>query len=150
VAVEVEVDTGTGEIRVPRMCAVGDAGRALHPTSARRQVEGGAIMGLGLALYEQTLYTQTGLINGDGWAYRVATAGDVPEALTVVLLENRDGPGPFGAKGVAQTSLPCVAPAIANAVHAAVGVRLIEVPFTPERVLNAIHDAATVPAGGHR
>jgi CO/xanthine dehydrogenase Mo-binding subunit len=150
VAVEVEVDTGTGEIRVPRMCAVADAGRALHRTSATRQVEGGAIMGLGLALFEQTQYTQAGLINGDGWAYRVATAEDVPDQLTVVLVENRDGPGPFGAKGVAQTSLPCVAPAIANAVHAAVGVRLTEVPFTPERVLNALRDAAPVPAGDHR
>ncbi len=122
-AVEVEVDTRTGEIRIPRMCAVADAGRALHRTSSIRQVEGGAIMGIGLALYEELHYTEAGLANGDGWSYRVATAADVPERFDVVLVENRDGPGPFGAKGIAQTSLPCVAPAIANAVHAAVGVR---------------------------
>jgi CO/xanthine dehydrogenase Mo-binding subunit len=148
VAVEVEVDTRTGEVRVTRMCAVADAGRALHRTSAIRQVEGGAIMGLGLALFEELDYSPAGLVNGDGWRYRIATTTDVPGDLRVVLVENRDGPGPFGAKGIAQTALPCVAPAIANALHDALGVWLTDVPFTPQRVLRALTDRAPVPTGG--
>ncbi|HEY1487814.1 MAG TPA: xanthine dehydrogenase family protein molybdopterin-binding subunit [Micromonosporaceae bacterium] len=138
VAVDVDVDVRTGQIRVRRICAVADAGAALHRTSAIRQVEGGAIMGLSLALYEELRYDETGLLNGDGWAYRIATIDDVPAEFSTILVENRDGPGPFGAKGLAQTSLPCMAPAIANAVFDAVGVRLTEVPFTPERVLRAL------------
>ncbi|HEY2793081.1 MAG TPA: molybdopterin cofactor-binding domain-containing protein, partial [Micromonosporaceae bacterium] len=146
VAVDVDVDVRTGQIAVRKMCAVADAGTALHRTSAIRQVEGGAIMGLSLALHEELSYDDTGLLNGDGWAYRIATIDDVPPEFVTILVENRDGPGPFGAKGLAQTSLPCVAPAIGNAVFDAVGVQLTEVPFTPERVLAALRSAAPVPA----
>ena len=141
-AVEIEVDRRTGEIRILRCCAVADAGMALHRTSSIRQVEGGVIMGLGVAMYEELHYGPAGLENGDGWGYRIPTAADLPEALKVILVENCDGPGPFGSKGLAQTSLPCVTPAVGNAIYDALGVRMTTSPFTPERVLMALKEHA--------
>jgi CO/xanthine dehydrogenase Mo-binding subunit len=137
-AAEVEIDPDTGEVRVLRYCAVADVGKAIHRTSAIRQVEGGAIMGLGLALYEELKYTDEGLANGNGWYYRIPTIVDLPPDMKVELVENGDGPGPFGAKGMAQTSLPCVAPAIGNAIRDALGWPLRETPFTAQRVLMAL------------
>jgi CO/xanthine dehydrogenase Mo-binding subunit len=140
-AAEVEIDRNTGEVRVLRYCAVADAGKAIHHTSAVRQVEGGAIMGLGLTLFEELKYDENSLENGNGWYYRIPTIQDLPTDFQVVLVENGDGPGPFGAKGIAQTSLPCVAPAIGNAIREALGYPLREVPFTAERVLTALRFA---------
>jgi CO/xanthine dehydrogenase Mo-binding subunit len=137
-AAEVEIDSRTGQVRVLRYCAVADAGKAVHRTSSIRQVESGVIMGLGLALYEELRYGPDGLENGNGWGYRIATVADVPDQFRVVLVENGDGPGPFGAKGIAQTSLPCVTPAIGNAIRDALGRHIRVAPFTPERVLDAL------------
>jgi CO/xanthine dehydrogenase Mo-binding subunit len=148
-AAEIEVDRRTGEVRVLRYCAVADAGMALHRTSSVRQVEGGVVMGLGVALYEELHYGQTGLENGDGWGYRIPTAADLPEEFKVILVEHCDGPGPFGSKGLAQTSLPCVTPAIGNAICDALGVRITTSPFTPERVLTAIQENTVSATAQH-
>ncbi len=136
-AVEVEVDRETGEIRVLRCAAVADAGKVLHYPSAKGQVEGGAILGLGLTLLEEMVYQEGELQNGDPFQYRLPLMRDLPE-FRIDMLEKGDGPGPYGAKAMAQTSVPCIVPAVANAVYDAIGVRLTAAPFTPERVLQAL------------
>lgn len=142
-AAEVEVDLDTGEARLLRYAAVADAGTAMHYESARAQVEGGAILGLGLALFEEMLYQDGELQNGDPFQYRLPLMRDVPSGFTTRLVEHADGPGPFGAKAMAQTSLPCAVPAVANAIRDAIGARLEAAPFTAERVVRACE---TLPA----
>lgn len=137
-AAEVEVDRETGDVKVLRYSAVADAGTVLHYTSARGQIEGGAVMGFGAALTEEVCYGEGQLLNGDAFQYRLPLLGDIPERFETILIEHGDGPGPFGAKGIAQTSIPCAAPAIANAIFDAVGARLTSTPFTPEKVLRAM------------
>ena len=136
-AAEVEVDLETGEVRLLRYAAVADAGTAVHAPSAAGQVQGGAILGLGLALWEEMLYQHGELQNGDPFQYRLPLMRDLPPAFSTSLVENGDGPGPFGAKAMAQTSLPCAIPAVANAIRAATGVCPEEAPFSAERLLRA-------------
>jgi len=137
-AAEVEVDRETGEVHVLQLSAVADAGKVLHYLSGKRQVEGGAIMGLGLGLFEELHYRDGQLRNADAFQYRLPLMGDLPQSFQSLIVENGDGPGPFGAKGMAQTSIPCVAPAIGNAICDAVGVRVRSTPITPEKVLRAL------------
>lgn len=139
-AAEVEVDRATGDVRVLQYAAVADAGRVMHYHSARGQIEGGAVMGFGAALSEEVVYGEGQLLNADAFQYRLPLLSDIPEAFETFLVENGDGPGPFGAKGIAQTSIPCAAPAIANAICDALGVRLYSTPFTPEKILRALGD----------
>ena len=94
-------------------------------------------LGMGIALFEEMLYQDGDLSNGDAFQYRLPQMRDVPARFTTSMLENGDGPGPFGAKAMAQTSLPCAVPAIANAIRQATGIRLEAAPFGPERVLKA-------------
>ncbi len=138
VSVEVEVDLETGEVRVLQLSAVADAGKALHYRSSQGQVEGGAIMGLGLGLFEELQYRDGELRNAHPLQYRLALLGDMPEAFRTSIVENGDGPGPFGSKGLAQTSIPCVTPAINNAICDAIGVHLRSAPFAPEKILRAL------------
>ena len=137
-AAEVEVDRETGELRVLQYSLVGDAGKALHYHSAKSQIEGGAIMGFGIALFEELRYQDGQLQNADAFQYRLPVMGDIPESFRSVIVENGDGPGPFGSKGIAQISIPCAAPAIANAVYDATGALLQSTPFTPEKILRAL------------
>jgi CO/xanthine dehydrogenase Mo-binding subunit len=137
-AVEVEVDTETGVIEILKAAVVADAGEALHYDSARAQAEGGGIMGIGLGLNEETLYGDNRMLNANAFHYRLPTMKDVPEHFAVSIVENRDGPGPFGSKGMAQTSIPCLTPALNNAILDAIGVQLASSPFTGEKVLRAL------------
>jgi CO/xanthine dehydrogenase Mo-binding subunit len=137
-AAEVEVDTDTGEVRIVQYAAVADAGKTIHRTSAQRQIEGGAIMGFGNALFEELRYEEGQLQNADAFQYRLPLLRDVPQAFHVDMVENGDGPGPFGSKGMSQTSIPCTAPAINNAIADAIGVHIDSVPFTPEKILRAL------------
>lgn len=95
-------------------------------------------MGMGIALTEDLVYADGQLLNGDPFQYRLPLIDDVPEWFHVELVENFDGPGPFGAKGLGQTSLPCVAPAVGNAIRDAIGVHIASTPFTPEKILRAL------------
>jgi CO/xanthine dehydrogenase Mo-binding subunit len=137
-AAEVEVDRETGELRVLQFSVIADAGKAIHYPSAKAQVEGGAVMGFGHALFEEVVYQEGQLLNGHTSQYRLPVMGDIPEALYASMVENEDGPGPFGSKGMSQTSIVTVAPAIGNAIYDAVGVRVRDLPITPEKILRAM------------
>ena len=132
------VDRETGEVRLLQYVTVADAGKAIHYPSAKGQIEGGAAMGLGLALHEELVYQDGQLQNADPFQYRLPLMSDIPESFRSIILENGDGPGPFGSKAIAQVSIPCVAPAIGNAIYDALGIRLRSLPITPEKVLRAL------------
>jgi CO/xanthine dehydrogenase Mo-binding subunit len=137
-AVEVEVDRETGELRVLQYSVTVDAGKALHYPSAKAQVEGGGVMGFGHALFEEVVYQDGQILNADPFQYRLPIMEDIPEFFHSLMLENSDGPGPFGSKGMSQTSIVTVAPAIGNAIYDALGIRLTSLPITPEKILKAL------------
>jgi len=103
---EVEVDKDTGEVAVTQYAIMADAGKVLHYNSARGQLEGGAVMGFGIALFEELRYEDGQVQNADAFQYRLPLMKDVPASFQVLISEHGNGPGPFGAKGIAQTSIP--------------------------------------------
>jgi CO/xanthine dehydrogenase Mo-binding subunit len=137
-AVELEVNRDTGELRILRYAVIADAGKAIHYPSAKAQVDGGAVMGFGHALFEETIYQDGQFQNGDPFQYRLPVIKDLPEEFHSSMLEKGDGPGPFGSKGMAQTSIVTVAPAIGNAIYDALGARVRSLPITPEKILRAM------------
>jgi CO/xanthine dehydrogenase Mo-binding subunit len=137
-AIDLEVNAETGELRILRYSVIADAGKALHYPSAKAQVDGGAVMGFGHALFEETIYQEGQLQNGDPFQYRLPVMKDIPEVFYSSMLEKGDGPGPFGSKGMSQTSIVTVAPAIGNAVYDALGVRVRSLPISPEKILRAM------------
>ena len=141
-AAEVDVDTETGLVRLRQLVVSGDAGRAINPLVCRGQDEGSAVMGLTGALFPCMVYDGAVLLNGDGMNYRVPLATDLPARFVSVLQEQGHGPGPYGSKSLGEGCLLPVASAIANAIEDAIGVRIRELPLTPERVLAAIDRAA--------
>ncbi len=142
-AVEVEVDRETGDVAVTRHVTVSDVGKALHPGQVRGQDEGAAIMGLGHTLMEHYILDDGGRIRNLGAIdYRIPTTMDLPARMESDAIENADGPGPYGAKGMSEGALLPVSPAVAAAVHDATGVVIRDLPLTPERVWRALQDAA--------
>ena len=147
--VEVEVDPETGWIRVPRVWIAHDIGRALNPTLVRGQVEGSVYMGLGEALMEEQAFRRlpprlsNALVHKfpSILEYKSPTSLDMPEIYTE-LIEHPDEAGPFGAKEVGQGPLLPIMPAVANAVYDAVGVRIDEVPITPQKIVKALQAKA--------
>jgi CO/xanthine dehydrogenase Mo-binding subunit len=141
-AVEVSVDRETGDLTVERHVTVSDVGKALNPQQVRGQDEGAAIMGLGHTLMEHYIHDDTGRIRNLGAIdYRIPTSMDLPLAMESDIIENEDGPGPYGSKGMSEGALLCVAPAVAGAVRDATGADIRDLPLTPERVWRAIHEA---------
>jgi CO/xanthine dehydrogenase Mo-binding subunit len=140
-AAEVAVDPDTGEVEVLCYVTVADAGTVINPLTAHGQEEGGAVMGMGHALFEACIFEDGIFLNPSIIDYRVPSITDVPTALTSHLLERGDGPGPFGAKGLGESSIITVAPAIANAVAAATGARVRELPLSPWTVWRSMRDA---------
>jgi len=138
-AVEVEVDTQTGEVRVLKIAAAHDVGRAINPMAVEGQIHGGISMGLGYGLYEELLVKEGQVLNPNFADYALPTALDMPEIDTIII-ETDDPAGPFGAKGMAEPACIPTAPAIANAVYDAVGVRIKDLPITPEKVLKALKE----------
>ena len=111
-AVEVEVDEGTGDIRVVRHVTVSDVGKALNPLQVQSQDEGAAIQALGHTLMEHYIYDDAGRIRNLGAIdYRIPTILDLPDELVTDIVENEDGPGPYGSKGMSEGALLNVAPA---------------------------------------
>jgi CO/xanthine dehydrogenase Mo-binding subunit len=140
-AVELSVDRDTGDITIHRHVTVSDVGRALNPMQVRGQDEGAAVMGLGHTLMEHYILDQTGRIRNLGAIdYRIPTSMDLPVEIESAIVENGDGPGPYGAKGMSEGALLCVAPAVAAAVRDATGVSIRDLPLTPERVWRALQE----------
>ena len=137
-AAEVEVDVETGEVQILQYSNVTDVGKAIHPLSCKSQLDGGAIMGLGNTFFEEMVYRDGQLLNGNPLQYRLPLLQDLPEKFFSLMVENEDGPGPQGSKAVAQTALSPIAPAVSNAVYEAVGVRITDLPITPEKILRAL------------
>ena len=135
---EVEVDTETGEVRLLKLVAVHDVGRALNPKALRGQIYGALAQGLGYALYEQVLTHEGRVLNPGFRDYKIPTACELDFPVEVAFVETGDGFGPFGAKGVGEPGLVPTAPAIANAIHDAVGVWVRDLPITPDKVLAAL------------
>lgn len=134
---EVEVDTRLGTVRVLKITAAHDVGRAINPTLVEGQIEGGVAQGLGLALMEE-FHPGRGENLHD---YLIPSAGDVPP-IESILVEEASPAGPFGAKGIGEQALIPTAPAILNAIYDATGARIRRAPATPDRVLTAIREAA--------
>jgi CO/xanthine dehydrogenase Mo-binding subunit len=139
-AAEVEVDERTGEVAVRALAACYDVGRAINRNSVEGQMEGGAAMGLGYALLEEDRVVEGVTVTPNLMTYLIPTALDVPDVTTIVL-ESGEGMGPWGARGIGEPAMVPTAPAIANAVRDAVGVRLTRLPITPERLWRAMQDA---------
>jgi 4-hydroxybenzoyl-CoA reductase subunit alpha len=134
---DVSVDEETGVVTVNKMWAAHDCGRALNPVSVEGQVIGSVWMGLGQALQEEMVWKDGLLMNPGMLGYLSPSSAESPEIVSYIV-ESVDPEGPFGAKEASEGSLAAAIPAISNAIYDAVGVRLREAPFTPERVLAAI------------
>jgi 4-hydroxybenzoyl-CoA reductase subunit alpha len=134
---EVSVDEETGEVTVHKVWAAHDCGRALNPVSVEGQIIGSVWMGMGQALTEEMVWKDGMLMNPGLLEYRSPSSVESPE-IEPIIVESVDPEGPFGAKECSEGSLAATIPAIANAIYDAVGVRLHESPFTPERVLAAL------------
>ena len=139
-AADVEVDEATGEVAVLALAACYDVGRAINRNSVEGQMEGGAAMGLGYALLEEDRVAEGVTLTPNLMTYLIPTALDVPDVTTIVL-ESGEGMGPWGARGIGEPAMVPTAPAIANAVRDAVGVRMTRLPISPERLWRAMQDA---------
>ncbi|MCH7656223.1 MAG: xanthine dehydrogenase family protein molybdopterin-binding subunit [Chloroflexi bacterium] len=140
-AAEVEVDEATGQVRILRYVSGIDCGKAINPQQAEGQDEGAAMQAIGHTMFEEMVYEDGQLLNPNLIDYRVPTFADLPEVFETILIENGDGPGPYGAKGIGEGGVVSVAPAVANAIYNATGVRIKELPLTPERVWRALQAA---------
>ncbi len=137
-AIEVEVDTETGHVRVRRVVSADDVGKAINPALIEGQVEGAVVQAQGYAILED-FKTKNGYVLTDQLStYLIPTIWDIPEKVETVLIEIPDPNGPWGARGVGELPYLPVAPAIAAAIHDATGVWIDEFPYTPERVLRAL------------
>ncbi|HEY7347836.1 MAG TPA: molybdopterin cofactor-binding domain-containing protein [Ktedonobacterales bacterium] len=137
---EVEVDIETGQVRVTRLVNALDLGRAINPTLASGQVEGAVTMGLGYALSEEIKLDERGRVRNPGFVdYKLFTTLDMPQ-MTTLLIEDPEPTGPFGAKSAGEVPINGPAPAIANAIFDAIGVRIRDLPITPEKILAALDE----------
>ena len=139
---KVAIDRETGEVKLKRFTSVADVGKAIHPEHCIAQEEGAAMQGIGHTFFEQMVYDNGQLVNSNLVDYRVPTFDELPEEFHTVLVENGDGPGPFGVRGMAEGGILSVAPSVCNAIDRATGVRIKDLPLTPERVWRALKGTA--------
>ncbi len=140
---EVEVDTETGVVTVLKWITVHDIGKAINPIAVEGQLEGGTAQGIGFALFEDTIITHGKLLSDGFDKYRIPSTLDMPDH-EAILVELGDPTGPFGAKSVGESGIFLQAPAIANAIYDAVGVRIRDLPLTPERIVKALKEKGSV------
>ncbi|MGH7773788.1 MAG: xanthine dehydrogenase family protein molybdopterin-binding subunit [Candidatus Binatia bacterium] len=138
--VEVEVDPDTGEIKILKYVSLADVGKAIHPVQCVGQDEGAVMFAIGHTLLEEMVYKDGQPVNPNLVDYRVPDFRDLPKEFETILIENRNGPGPYGSKGTGEGGLLPVASAIGNAVYKAAGVRICDLPLTPEKVWRALRD----------
>ena len=140
--VEVEVDTETGEVKILKVAAVHEVGKVLDPEGLRGQICGALAQGIGYALYEELLTANGKIQNTNFRDYKIPTIQELDFPIDIEFIETNDSFGPFGAKGVAEPGLVPTAPAIANAIYDAVGIRITDLPITPEKILKALKKKA--------
>jgi len=142
---DVEVDPGTGVVRIVRYTAAQDAGTAIHPSYVEGQIQGGVAQGVGWALNEEYIYHSGGVMENPGFLdYRVPVASDLP-MIDAVIVEVPNPAHPYGVRGVGEAGIVPPIPAVANAIHSATGCRIRDLPMSPVRVLEAITaDGASV------
>jgi CO/xanthine dehydrogenase Mo-binding subunit len=143
IAVRIGVDTRTGRISTQHLAVAADVGKAINPTLVEQQLTGAAIMGIGHALFDQLVFDHGQMINGTLLDYQLPSLKDMPQKMTPIIVEDAHKDGPFGAKGVGESGILGIAPAYANAVRDAIGVRMTRLPLTPEAVLTALHTGGT-------
>jgi CO/xanthine dehydrogenase Mo-binding subunit len=147
VGLEIALDEDTGNISLDTLVTVGDVGLAIHPAMTESQDLGAATMGLGAGLFEELIFEGQQLMNGTLLEYRVPRFSDLARRVELKLVENRDGVGPYGAKGGGEGSLNPIGACLANALYQAAGVRIRSLPLTPERVWKALQEKkAQAPA----
>jgi CO/xanthine dehydrogenase Mo-binding subunit len=139
VIAEVEVDMETGTVKVLEVISANDVGKAINPINCEQQIEGGVLMGLGYALLEELLFEKGKVLNDNFTDYKIPTLTEAPRVIPL-LIEKPHPDGPFGAKGIAEEAVVAIAPAIANAVYHATGVRVKTLPITPEKVLRGLKE----------
>ncbi len=137
---EVEVDTETGRVRVTRMVNVVDCGKPVNPRIVETQISGAALMQLGFTMFEKMTLDNGQITNASLADYKIPGIADVPPVMINEAIDAYQHNAPFGAKGVGESSTMCLSPAIANAIDDAIGVRLLELPITPEAVLRALRE----------
>jgi len=137
--VDVEVDIDTGIIEVLNVYTSADIGKAINPQNVEGQIEGGTVQGIGMALMEEQVIKEGITLNPDLTGYLIPTSMDTPH-FTTQLVENEDSEGPYGAKGIGEPATIATAPAIANAIYDAIGVRIFDLPITPEKILKALKE----------
>ena len=143
--VEVEIDTETGHVSVTRLVNVADAGTPVNPRIVETQLSGAAIMQLGFTLYEKMNFDAGQVSNASLADYKIPGILDIPPVIENEAVDAAQASGPFGAKGVGESGTFGVSPAIANAIHDAVGVRLSSLPLGPEAVYRALRAASGNP-----
>ena len=149
VGVEIVLDEETGKISLDTLVTVGDVGLAINPAMTEGQDLGAATMGLGVGLFEELIYDGQQLMNGTMLEYRVPRFSDLARRIELKLVQNRDGVGPYGAKGGGEGSLNPIGACLANALYQATGARVRRLPLTPERVWKALQERKTpAPAAG--
>lgn len=140
-ATEIELDTATGEIELKKMVSAFDVGKVINKLLCEGQVTGGVVQGIGTALFEGYIYTGDGrLITNSFTDYKIPTSKDIPDIIKPLFVETPQMDGPFGARGVAEHPMISVHAAIGNAIYDAVGVNIMELPITSERIWRAIKD----------
>jgi carbon-monoxide dehydrogenase large subunit len=143
-AVEVEVDLDTGRFEVIRGVSAFDVGKAINPEMVRSQMEGGFVQGMSTALFE-ALRLKEGVVQNPSFVdYRIATSADVPAKIESIIVEVPQDDGPWGARGIGEHSMVPTAPAIANAIYDAIGIRVGNPPFTAEQIYLAMQEAGIV------
>ena len=139
VGCEVEVDEETGYVLLRDMVLVSDIGKAIHPKQVHAQDEGAAVMGIGHTHMEHLILNEKGgIMNLGALDYRIPTIQDIPDRLHSLLVENQDGPGPYGSKGAGESGILAISPAVGSAIHEATGLTLRDLPMTPEKVWRAL------------
>lgn len=138
--VTLEIDTDTGQIHVLRVAAAHDVGKAINPVTCEGQIEGGVVQGMGTTLFEEMLVGEGGdILNPSLADYKIPVAMDIPE-ISPMVVEQAHREGPYGAKGVGEMTTVPIAPAIANAIYNAIGVRIKDLPINQERILKALKE----------
>ena len=137
---EVEVDKETGEVKVLKLVSAHDVGKAINPLNCEQQIEGGLIGGLGYSLYEELVLDAGNTLNASFVDYKMPRAKDIPEIVPIICEEAPHRDGPFGAKGIGEVPSIPTAPAINNAIYNAIGVRIKDLPITPEKIIKALKE----------